>query len=67
METKKFNSLLRMKNKKYLELFGYIPCITDYSCDREKYLEALDEAINTRTELKSILPIYDNCTSWLEV
>jgi len=60
METKEFNTLLRVKNKKYLELFGYIPCITDYSCDRERYLEALDEAINTKKELKAILPIYNN-------
>ena len=67
METKEFNTLLRVKNKKYLELFGYIPCITDYSCDRERYLEALDEAIRTKKELKTILSIYSNSIVGCEI
>ncbi|MBO5036023.1 MAG: hypothetical protein J6D42_02975 [Clostridia bacterium] len=66
METKEFNALLRVKNKKYLELFGYIPCITDYSCDREQYLRALDEAFKKHIELNQILPLYHNTESNVE-
>lgn len=60
METKDFNKILREKNKKYRDVFGYIPCITDYSCTREEYLSALDNAVAQNKELDKFLPKYSN-------
>lgn len=60
METKEFNQILREKNKKYRDVFGYIPCLTDYSCTRDEYLSALDNAVAEKKELDKILPKYSD-------
>lgn len=43
-------------NKKYKELFGYIPHQMDFNCTREEYLEALSLAISEQKELLHFLP-----------
>ena len=58
MENKEFNKRLRSVNKQYREIFGYIPCITDYACTREKYIDALEMSIRTKCELKEYLSQY---------
>lgn len=63
MTVKEFNEAIRADNKAYRELFGYIPCITDYSCSREEYIIALKEAILRKKEIKSLLPEYSKETS----
>lgn len=60
MEIKEFNQILREKNKKYRDIFGYISCITDYSCTREEYLNALDNAVAEKKELDKFLPKYSD-------
>lgn len=60
MQNKEFNKRLRLVNKQYREIFGYIPCITDYVCTREKYMDALEMAIKTKRELKEYLSRYSN-------
>lgn len=60
MENQEFNKKLRSINKQYRALFGYIPCITDYACTREKYIELLEISIKTGHELKEYLPQYMN-------
>ena len=64
MTVKEFNDAIRADNKAYRELFGYIPCITDYSCSREEYIIALKEAISRKKEVKCILPEYSKETSY---
>lgn len=42
-------------NIKHKKIFGYIPRITDYSCSREEYLNAMKEAIESKKPLSVIL------------
>lgn len=57
MDNNTFNSKKRALNKAYFEIFGVIPCIQDFSCTREEYLEALNAAIKTKTEVEKLLPL----------
>ena len=50
-----FNKSLRELNKAYRDLFGYIPCISDYSCTREEYSNALKRAIDDKKEITEFL------------
>lgn len=50
-----FNKSLRELNKAYRDLFGSIPCISDFSCTREEYSKALKQAINDKKEITEFL------------
>lgn len=58
MDNKEFNKSLRIKNKQYMEIFGYIPCITDYACTREEYMEALNYSIANKHVLEFYIRKY---------
>lgn len=58
MENQEFNRILRSRNKQYREMFGYIPCITDYICTREQYMEALELSIRSGEKLEKYLIRY---------
>ena len=64
MTVKEFNEAIRADNKAYRDLFGYIPCIVDYSCTREEYMIALKETVLRKKEIKNLLPEYLKETSY---
>lgn len=55
MDNKQFNIQIKPLNVEYLRLFGYIPCITDYSSSREEYIRNLDRAVRDHRELSEYL------------
>ena len=55
MDNKQFHLLTKELNLEYRELFGYIPRIIDYSCTREEYINALNEAVTSKKELSVYL------------
>ena len=55
MDNKQFNIRIKPLNVEYMQLFGYIPCITDYSCSREEYIRNLERAVEDHRELTSYL------------
>lgn len=55
MDNKQFNILTKPLNVEYMRLFGYIPCITDYSCSREDYIRILERAVKEQRELSVYL------------
>ena len=61
MSSIEFEKKCHPYNKKYKELFGYVPGIRDYSCKQEEYFSALLMAIETKQDLSTFLvkKIYD--------
>ena len=57
MEDMIFNKEKRSLNKLYLEIFGIVPCMQDYNCSREQYIEAMKKSINTKIAIEKILPL----------
>lgn len=55
MDNKKFNIRIKPLNLEYMRLFGYIPCITDYSCSRGEYIQGLERAVKEHRELSTYL------------
>lgn len=55
MDNQTFNKIKRELNKQYAEIFGEIPCIQNYSCTREEYIEALETAINGNLKIDKLL------------
>ncbi len=55
MDNKEFNAKKRVLNKEYAAIFGTIPCMQDYSCTREEYLEALKTAIQNNCQIDKLL------------
>ena len=56
MTTREFAAAIKPYNIKYCEMFGYIPKITDFSCGREEYIEALKKSIDEKISLDFIIP-----------
>lgn len=48
MDMYEFGKVCQPLNKKYNELFGYIPHHDDFPCTREEYVDALTQAITQR-------------------
>ncbi len=46
---------LEIYHKQYKEIFGYIPCIDDFSCTRTEYNIALLKAIKEQKEITEYL------------
>ena len=42
-------------NRKYKDIFGYVPCRGDYSCSQDEYFQALLRAIETKCEISTIV------------
>lgn len=55
MKTTEFNALCRKLNGLYYDIFACIPCITDYVCTREEFLNAMEEAIEKKEPLEHFL------------
>lgn len=50
-----FNKEMRQLNKAYCDMFGVVPCIQEFDCSREDYIEALKKAVSTKTEIEKLL------------
>lgn len=50
-----FNKEKKKLNKEYYTVFNKIPCIQMFSCSREEYLNAMREAIKTKTPIEHYL------------
>ena len=57
MDDLAFNKEKRRLNKAYFEVFGVVPCMQGFNCTRERYLDALNTAIKTKTEIEKLLPL----------
>lgn len=55
MDNHSFNMQIRPLNIEYRKIFGEIPRITDYSCSREEYIMALENAIKDKQPLSDAL------------
>ena len=60
MDEYQFFAQLRPFNIKYREIFGYIPNISDYSCNRDEYLEALKKSIENKVEISEYILQYSS-------
>lgn len=47
MDCMTFNRFLIQLNRAYRDIFHEIPCIQNYSCDQDEYVEALKKSIET--------------------
>lgn len=56
MDMYEFGKACQPLNKKYRELFGYIPHHDDFPCSREEYVDALGRAIIEKKEVFYFLP-----------
>ena len=56
MDMYEFGKVCQPLNKKYNELFGYIPHHDDFPCTREEYVDALTKAITQKKEVFYFLP-----------
>lgn len=61
MEHREFVKACQPWNIKYRELFHYIPDPADYYCTREQFLQALQNAVETKNEIDRILT---KITNW---
>ena len=55
MNNIEFGKKCQPLNKKYFELFKYIPTPTDYVATREEYLVALQSSVDNRVEISTLL------------
>ena len=55
MKNEEFNRAVRPLNIGYRDKFGVIPRITDFSCTREEYLEAMETAVKDGRLLEDML------------
>ena len=42
-------------NKKYRDMFGTIPCIQNFACNNEQFLDALKKSVDTSTPIEELL------------
>lgn len=55
MNSVEFGKKCRPYNIKYKNIFGYVPCRSDYTCSQDEYFNALLKAIETKCELSTIV------------
>ena len=55
MTSIEFGKKCQPYNIQYRDIFGYVPCRGDYSCNQNEYFAALLEAIATKKELSEII------------
>lgn len=55
MGTIELNKKCRPYNKKYRDLFGYIPCDQDYVCNQMQFYEALVKSVEQKIEITAYL------------
>lgn len=55
MNNIEFGKKCQPLNKKYYELFKYIPTPSDYIATRDEYLVALQSAVDNEVEISTIL------------
>ena len=60
MDDKNFKNLIRKVNIEYKKLFGYIPCIENYSCTQDEYKNALMKAVQEKQELSKYIISYQD-------
>ena len=57
MDDLTFNKEKRLLNKLYFEKFGVVPCMQEFDCSRDKYIETLKIAISSKTKIEKLLPL----------
>ena len=55
MNNVEFGKRCQPLNKRYFEIFKYIPTPTDYIATREEYIVALQTAVDNKVEISTIL------------
>ena len=55
MKSIEFGKKCRPYNIQYRDIFGYVTCRDDYKCSQEEYFSALIKAIETKSELSTLL------------
>lgn len=55
MDDKIFKKSIRIFNIEYKKIFGYIPCIENFSCNQDEYRNALMKAIQEKKNFRNIL------------
>lgn len=56
MNSIEFGKRCKQYNLRYRDLFGYVPCRSDYKCSQEEFFDALIKAIETKTEISTFIP-----------
>ncbi len=56
MNSIEFGKKCRPYHIQYRDIFGKVPCYTDYACSQEEYFDALLKAIETKVELSELVP-----------
>lgn len=52
-----FNKEKKQLNQMYFNEFGVVPCMQNFNCSREEYIDALKIAINTKTKIEELLQL----------
>ncbi|MCI5700028.1 MAG: hypothetical protein MR308_06535 [Lachnospiraceae bacterium] len=60
MDDRIFKDSIKTFNIEYKKIFGYIPCIENYSCGQNEYRNALMRAIQEKKELSEYLTVYEH-------
>lgn len=55
MTSIEFGKLCRPYNKQYRDLFGYVPCPDDYSCNQDEFFKALKQSIEQKVPIDTFL------------
>ena len=58
MDDRIFKNSIRTFNMEYKKIFGYIPCIENYSCTQDEYRDALIRSIQDKKEISEYLIVY---------
>lgn len=57
MTSKEFAAKIKPYNKQYYELFGYIPKITDFSCNQQEYITALKASVDKKIKIEELIAL----------
>lgn len=57
MDSITFGKTCKPYNALYKELFGVVPCPDDYACNRDEFLKALIQAVESKTNIDQIVPL----------
>ena len=56
MNSIEFGKKCRPYHIQYRDIFGKVPCYTDYACSQEEYFNALLKAIETKVNYRKLFP-----------
>lgn len=55
MSTIELNKKSRLYNRKYRDIFGYIPCDQDYCCNQDEFYEALVKSVEQKVAIETFV------------